>query len=1411
MKHINTFSEGLDFDTSKNKRSNATYYDALDLRIISDDALSNGALVNFKGTKAKIDLFSRDKKLLGYCQIRNTLVLFLLHDDGVDNYSEIYKVELDESTDLLVPTLVYSDELSTSKLGFTEDMDITAIGRYEASTLQKVYWIDGINQLRLINISDTYLSTTEASSFDSIPPNDLSGEVSTTILNGSGNYNSGVVFYAYQFYNKNGADGTIYRDSAPVKLSKYASVQDGGSDIGTSANCSVKVSIDGISSSALDNYNRIRLYSVFYDNTSSPVINIVAERELNSDSITIIDIGNSEGTLDSAEFSSYKETTYVSKTIETKDNILFQGNISEETFTSEELDKWDARVYRFTDDPICRIWDETNTYYIDLDPSTFKVTTNNLGLDKYGSVDVPYDFACRNWYNDVYTWDLVNRNAVYNFKYQNNGDTLGGSGKNISYTFERKFKPIDNSTLANNYNVRENKTFVVHNQDDMWGTVVGDYDTFAIECEAGEVYRVGIKFFNSKGQSSYVKWIGDILWEEVDDEYNDSLVFNETNYIAASIHILNITVDHTNLPSDVTAYQIVRANRTSIDRVNVANGILRQSLTDGTDTSLERADTYYSSRYGFNTAGILEKYDDTRSLFRFISPDTMFNNGTANAIDSYKLRVYNKTGGIAHDHEYGSEGSSHEWGSAGKQNALAYKAVNIEPLLTTSTTGAYSNLVGISDYKVASPVYAQDGAADSAIVVDGYNYLNQQRYFYNEDDYGAGCTCYVLSIDDTLHIENEDETGSDGIHKFFYASLIANTELSRYGGISYADIQNTQYIPFSKITQVSGASSSALCVYGDSYTNMFYFMEALFYDSSDKKEGAYALAAFPVQSTIDLRKRSDRLLSYVPSLDSVLTSTSNEDTMHPQETVAKGIELFPIIYDESIGDLYTYNTAYSVQNTSSLSYSKPNDFVDYGFNDTKVIASDKKVNTEDIDSWTNFGSNEFIEVDSKYGPLNSLQYINNRMYYFQDNAFGVLAINDRSLISGDSNTKLALGTGGVLERFDYINTNIGAYDKSHIIKTKNNILFIDVINKGIFDLSGSNVSLSMSKNVNSFIKSKISEVGKDSIIALGYDPDFNEVLFTINGETICYNDNIGRFTSKYSTAPLKFVNINDRLMSYIESENDQANDYRFIYQHNLGEYGELYSEVIYAPAEENDYSTSYVSLLINPNGVDINSFSNIDYRVDAKSNKFLLKYVLLESSTMDLSSIAFNYSDVILYEDDGVTEVLSDPYVGKNPFYKPQVSYGDNMWPHAVGVLKFTALRDYSNIKVSVVDICGRKFKIIDTSLTTGQFLTYNLYDRITELYDITTFDYPAHRIKYYNSYIPETSIATNISDNPLIQSNSKNTSSLITGYRTEIPLTSNGNKFVDSYIVATFEFDNRHNIQYKLHDVITDYYPSKR
>ena len=1132
MQQVTTIgmSGGFNTDTAIPFYDGNTYLQATNFTSTSTGSNSLGALENARGNVqvvfdgSGLSAFATNHVIVGYANVVKDIVFFTT--DGTD--SNIYKL----SNNIL--TLVYSDSSSTYKLNFStlSEHRIRAIGRQETTSINKVYWVDGLNEVRYLDLNKTYTGL-EATVFNLIPNNDLRPIANPEVINGAGVYTSGTVYYAYQFYTTQGASSTMSQGSLPTKLSSYTGIKDGGNDKGEDTGCAVKVEITGIPASLLTRFDRIRLYSIYYSDAVSPVINIVAERPIINTSITIVDTGKVVGEITADEFNAFKQTTYVADSITSKDNHLLIGNIEDASFTSDELDAWDGRAYRFNSSTSAKVWDATYSYYITITAAGVwtEYTSGDVATGRSGTDwTIPTDFDCRNKYNDTFSVSLKDRNANDAYKFKSDGSTIGGTGVNVSYEFESKLRLIDTNTVAG---MTEGENFVVGNQTDVFGNYSNSSGLVAttefIECEDGEVYRIGVRFFNEKGQSSFVKWIGDILWEEelTSNTFlnaNDNKVsyqFTAGDHTLETARLLKVTIPLSNFPAGVVSWQVVRAKRESVDKTAVAHGQLRQAV------DIDSSGTYRPEFYRG-----LSSYDNTYNLFRFISPDLMYNRGGAtNKLEGYKFRVYAKHSNIDTD-----TATAIDWGTNNRHNAATIKSRTIEALNTSTTTNAYDNLVGINNYKWVTPVHGQDSVADSTVTIGSYQYINQYRLRYpvDTDNYAGGCSTMVVDLDSSFHIEGSDTT--DGTATF-YGSLIKNTEETRYGGVTYQDIQNTQYIPFSEVKAFT--TTDAECKYGDSYTNCFYFMEALFQDDvADSKDSGYILASIPVQSGIDLRRRNDRLLDYVPGLTEVDTSTDNDDFMHPQETVQEGIQFQGSVYDTSIGDLYIYNLAYSADNTASISISKPFDFLEENISTTKVLASEKKINGESEDSWTIFLPANFIEVDSAYGAITDLKVMDSTLFYWQEKGFGKLAVNERSLITDQSGAQLSLGTGSVLERFDYISREVGSTDRYNIVCTENALLWYCSPKKTIYKFDGNLVDLGTMRGISKYLYDNIPT---DPIAITDYIS--KEVLFKLDDKVLAYDLILDRFSSTLTYNPTWFIpEFDGNLIS--------TNDSRTIYRHN---------------------------------------------------------------------------------------------------------------------------------------------------------------------------------------------------------------------------------------------------------------------
>ena len=80
--------------------------------------------------------------------------------------------------------------------------------------------------------------------------------------------------------------------------------------------------------------------------------------------------------------------------------------------------------------------------------------------------------------------------------------------------------------------------------------------------------------------------------------------------------------------------------------------------------------------------------------------------------------------------------------------------------------------------------------------------------------------------------------------------------------------------------------------------------------------------------------------------------------------------------------MYQYNSAYSAQVNISNFVSKGLYNEDDLLVQNRITCSELKTNNEIIDSWTKFKFANYLDVDTKYGPITNLKAFKNKLYYF---------------------------------------------------------------------------------------------------------------------------------------------------------------------------------------------------------------------------------------------------------------------------------------------------------------------------------------------------------------------------------------------------------------------------------------------
>lgn len=263
-------------------------------------------------------------KCLGTCCIGDYIVMFC--HDSIGGKDIIYRVSKPSEPTFESKTMV----LFKGNLNFVDDGAhlIQTLPFYENESVQKVYWIDGVNQPRVINVVDETYGSGDSTEFDFIQSLSLNESVSVTKQYGNGSFKSGVIQYAFTYFNKNGAESNIFK----ITNLNYISKADRAGKPDEIIDNSFKIEISNIE----DKYEYIRVYSIHRSSTdASPEVKNIIDLKTNQfNNILFVDNGDF-GSIVSPDILLYiGGEELVPGCMAQKNNTLFLGNIKS---TGEKL------------------------------------------------------------------------------------------------------------------------------------------------------------------------------------------------------------------------------------------------------------------------------------------------------------------------------------------------------------------------------------------------------------------------------------------------------------------------------------------------------------------------------------------------------------------------------------------------------------------------------------------------------------------------------------------------------------------------------------------------------------------------------------------------------------------------------------------------------------------------------------------------------------------------------------------------------------------------------------------------------------------------------------------------------------------------------------------------------------------
>ena len=473
-------------DLSVSKFNSEFAFDAKNIRITARDNNTLMTVSNEKGNKSVPLLSSSgasvklDGILLGYNVLNEYVTLFTKGDN--DN---IYRLEYKKDSFEVIT-------LFSGNLNFNSEFPIETLGVFENKDLQKVYWVDGRNQPRVVNIvaPEKSIINWDNYSFDFVQNLELKEQIKITRNDlASGLFSSGVIQYAFSYYNRYGQESNIFY-STPLQ---YISLQSRGASPEEKVRTSFTIEIKNLDK----RFDYIRIYSIHRASVNGTpnvlqVVDLEVDNIKDNESLTYTDDGTTGANIEPSQLLYIGGEDIIFQTIAQKDNTLFLGNakIQRKLIDKDLISKLREQNITFYNsyvgDPIkiTGFYPHKNTLELGNKIKTFKY----LEWYRFG---LQFQYKTGKWSEPIWVKDVYN-NEVY----PNHFTSLWGS-KSTNVVKARYYLNEEVIKEIVKLGFKKVRGVVVH-------PTLTDREVIAQGLLCPTVYNVGDRFSNSPfAQSSW--------------------------------------------------------------------------------------------------------------------------------------------------------------------------------------------------------------------------------------------------------------------------------------------------------------------------------------------------------------------------------------------------------------------------------------------------------------------------------------------------------------------------------------------------------------------------------------------------------------------------------------------------------------------------------------------------------------------------------------------------------------------------------------------------------------------------------------------------------------------------------------------------------------------------------------------
>ncbi len=768
-----------------------------------------------------------------------------------------------------------------------------------------------------------------------------------------------------------------------------------------------------------------------------------------------------------------------------------------------------------------------------------------------------------------------------------------------------------------------------------------------------EKYRFAILFFDLKGNPFYARHIGDFTFPRVPSK--GGLMIKDT-YLTGDLYCLNpsgLKVSGLDIPESVmdqcSGFSIVRAER---DPTIITQGLLMQTVLDDTTTpdQIQPLPITYTD-YSINETW----YSPIGDVSVLLCPDHLVGYEFKNPIGvlNQKIKEAFWLNG-AHLKTYSSNTTlvakmfTTEADDSASPREMELQSMNGLAIRNFPVEGGDVNILGdgkdfYNKYMPVNNGNVKALANTSCTGTWGWADGNNSRTI--------GCKKSIITPSHFNHYGPVSQYNAWD-QKLNYKKIVVNfltgkDSASQYGGDSDAAIANTTYISTGHFQPINntvksetenGTFSSGIyngekkytfndieIFGGDCYTNLVDLAYAIWdEDTFASSGGTYGYSLwFPCEGNVNYNLRRG---SKASNRNTYPSGTDGINWTSPGGTVLED---------------FVYNTSYSTEGFFVKYPALPSNYRFTGKFEYRMRWAGLKYPGELINSFRNFPSGDYRDVDGQRGQINNVKARDSKLFYWQDHSTGYAPILERQLVGGGAvGDATALGVTGVLDRYDQIDTYFGNQHQHGLTETEYGFAWFDMRRRAfmVMGIGSKPEEMSMVKGLQVFFNNEFNESNDPTVNSIYNTNNLNIKEAPLLGYGIvgCYDP---RFKMTYLT--FKYNNIVYPNSPLTTPKIQKNRDFTIGYNHILNAFVSFYDN---CPAIWHNHN----DLVVTAN----NPKNTSSYNPDMPSTSYVLGETISDNN---IEYICINPVTIVSYPgtttDGGTSPLALGSTGGANDFW----------------------------------------------------------------------------------------------------------------------------------------------------------------